>query len=691
MKLDAQEIKDLVDETERKQHNWVAWADELEAMWFGCNYEDSPEDYRDMDGLEAITLPDPFNIIQLLQRFVASDTRVEIPYLTQKDEDNARSDLMEEWTMAFDEESNRQLGKHHTQGKTWMSGVLGRGASRVIWTGGIVPSGLQDRLPILRENIDPRNVGVARGPFGTEWAYHTYKTTRSYIERYYPDYKLPERGSNAPPNGYWNEKFTVIDFWAWHKKTKKGDVKVWHTVTINDKVAMAPKETDYPDIPIIVWNGDGAPVDNQLGQSVGILHPIRDAYRAKNDFVSTMITGLKYHYHPMVIAKNMGDQKISMGPGQIAYLSGDQSIDSFRAEPNVPMAQALLQILQSSIDQATFSSVAWGEGESGASGYAINSLSQAARSRANIIRTNIESAMEAENQLIYGIVDRIIGDEGVQIYGRSARGDKGKPILLRAKDIKGNYANKVTLVPESPMDDNARIMAWLQMVDKKIVSKDMMRNRIINVATPRDEETRVAYETALELPELQQKVMIRAMQASMSQEDFERNIVGTPLEAVWQAEVAWLEQKAQEAEAEKQRKAEEKAQKEMQEMMASMPPMPPQDPMGGLPPDMGMMNPGMPPGMDMSGMPPPGGMPPEMGGMSPDMGGLPPMPPSPDGMSMQPPGMPPGMMPAEMSPQMTPESLGLGPGAPPGLFQDLTGQSLDDADMFKRLSGIPRQ
>jgi hypothetical protein len=250
------------------------------------------------------------------------------------------------------------------------------------------------------------------------------------------------------------------------------------------------------------------------------------------------------------------------------------------------------------------------------------------------------------------------------------------------------------------MDDTQRIMAWKGLQEGGVISKDLMRGRIVNVTMPRDEETRIALENALASPEMQPKVQLRAMQKSYKQDDWELMIVGTPLEQVHQQEVAWREQKAQEAEAEKAQRAENKRQKEMEAMMASMPgfgmppggeQMPPgmmplpdmQDPMmGGLPPDMGMMNPG--------GMPPQG---PEMGGFPPGMGMPPPsMDPSMMDPNMQPPGMPPGVMPAEMTGQFTPEGLNMGQGAPPGMFQDITGQPpLDETDMMNRLSGLPRQ
>lgn len=678
MKLDEGQIKDLVNETERKRSNWVAWADEWERLWRLCDFDDNPKDHKDMDGVRSVVMPDPFNIIQLLQRMVADEMRVEVPSLSVKEDDEDRSEMLEEWLVAFDFESNRQQGRNHGNDKTWQSGVLGRGASRTIYTGDIMPKGMA-KLPILRENLDPRNVGVSRTYFGTEWAYHKYKTTRSYIERRYPKFKLPEHDPSKI-QGYWNDKFTVIDFWGWHESS------VWHSVTIDDKFAFGPVKTDYPDVPIIEWYADGAPTDDEMGRSLSIIHPIRGPYQDKNDFISTMMTGLEYHYNPMIVTTNMSGQKLAFGPGSHVDITGDQKLDAFRPEPNVPMAQAVLNLLQTGIDQSTFPGVTYGDAPGGVNaGFALNNLAQQARARANIIRSNIEGAFEYENQLILGLIEALAPADGIEIYGRSTRSDRGRPLKLSKKLIKGNYANRVTLIPEQTTDDNAKIMAWLQMVDKGIVSKTLFRNRVLNVAMPRDEETRVAAEQALQMPEMQQKATLRALQKTRPQADWELAIVGTPLQQLHEAEQQWLEQKRQEEEQAKAQRAQEKEQKRLQELLEQgqahmMPdgtimegaPMPP-------PPIPGMNSTGIPSPSAFSTMPPPTGAPSPMG-----------PPPLPSDMSMQPQGLP-GTPPA-MSGQMTPDMLGLGPDAGAGQFQQMMGQpELSDEEMMKRMGGLPPQ
>jgi hypothetical protein len=672
MKLDAGEIKDLVEETERKRANWAQAAEVWEKDWSLVRYDDSPNDIKDLDGVSSIVSPDPFNIVQLLQRFVAEEERVEIPSLSVKEDDEDRSEVMEEFTVAFERESSRQQGRNLIQDKTWMSGVRGCGASQTLWIEDDLPKGMKGkRLPILKRNLDPMNVGIARGPYWTDYAYHSYEASRSYIEQAYPDYELPDNKTSLVKHGYYNEKYKVIDFWCMHSGS------VMHGVVIDGKFAMSLVKTDYPDIPIVMWSADGAPIDDFLAQNLSILHPIHELWEMKCNLMSKIATGLDYHYDPLMMAWNFGaNDRVKAGPGEIIYLTGDQKLEAFRAEPNVPMAEKMLALIQTGIDQATFPGVLHGEAPGGVqAGFALNSLAQQARSRANIIRGNIEGAMESENQLLYGLIEAFSGEKGVQIYGRSSRNDRGRPIRLSAEHIKGNYDNRVMLVPEQPMDDNARIMAWLQMTEKGVTSMNLMRNRVLNVAIPRDEELRIAYEQALKQPNMQLKVQLRALQHSLPQHEWERNIVGTELEAVHQAEMQWQEQKEQEEEAKKEARRQEKMQREQeammqaqQEAMMNMPPMPMGDPsMMGMPPN-------LPPGGPMpAGFP----MPQEPMGQPGFTG---------DPMGMQPPGL--EAMPPQLAGQMSPDELGIPPGAPPGTFDALMGRTgPSEEEILRRLMG----
>jgi hypothetical protein len=661
MKLDAEEIGDLVKDTEQKRSQWSRAADAWEDAWKMASYTKSRFDSIREDGEDKIVSPDTFNVIQLLQRFVADDMRVEIPSLTGKDDDDERSEKLEEFLVAFDRESNRQQGCNHVRDAVWQSGVLGRGAAQVLWIGDVLPTGVPNRtLPIWRRKLDPRNVGVGRGPYWTDYAYHKYKTTRSDIEQRYPKFQFDERDTKYGVTGYYDDKYEVVDFWCLHKGA------IWHGVVIDDKFAKPMYQTDYPDIPIVEWYADGAPVDDELLRSLSIIHPIYDLWKLKNDLMSKVATGLMYHYDPLIIAKGFNDKKdIDLGPGQIAYINPNQELDMFRPEPNVPMAQNLLGMVQQGIDQATFPSVMYGENSGVQSGYAVNSLAQQAKSRANTIRDNIEAAIEQENQLVLGLIEAFGGDEGVEIYGRSQQRDRGGPLRINKDDIKGNYSNHVILTPESPMDDNARIMAWLQLYDRGIASKETIRNRVINISMPRDEETRISVERALESPELAQKKTLRSLQERYKQDEWELIIAGTPLQQVWEQERQFIEQRKEER---RRRREQSKAERNLEELAASLGITPDMLAAGSAPVDPSMM--GMPPGSEMMGDPAiMGGMPPQ----GPPGGEM--MPP--DGMpmvggDMQPqglPGVPPGM-----AGQMTPEMLGIGPGAPLGMFDQMMGR-----------------
>lgn len=688
MKLDAADIQDLVQETERKRSDWAAVAEKWEDMWALKRFGDNRKDIKELDGIEAITTPDPFNIVQLVTRFVASDIRIEIPYISATEEDDDRSTKIEEWATSFWQRSSRQQGRNLIDDMTWLSAVRGRGAMQILWIKEELPKKLQSkRLPILPRTLDPFNVGVKRGPYWTEHAYHKYEASRSDIQQRYPKYEMTE--TKGTWRQHWSEKLKVIDFWYMDEAGN-----VCHTVTVDGKFAKEPKITDYPEIPIIEWMADGAPIEDELARSLSILHPIRTSWQYKCELASKIGTGLLYYFDPLLIAMGFDPgQKVQVGPGEIAYLEQGQSLDALRPEPNVPMAEKMLALIQTGIDQATFPAVTFGEAPGGVqAGFALNNLAQQARSRVNTIRGNLEGALEAGNELILGLVEVFGEKDGVEMWGKSSMGDRSRPVNLSAKDIKGNYANEVRLIPEIPSDETGRIGIWLQMVKEGIVSKGTMRNRGVNIPLPRDEETRISVERALDMPEMAQKHTLRAMQKAYKQDDWELMISGTPLQQVHEAEMAWKEQKEAEAEAAREAKRQEKMQREMEAaQMSAMqaqgmggPMIPPPGmgmhrmPDGTMMPD-SMMGPGNGP-MPMAQRPPEAMGDPSM--MQPPMQGGPPMPPD---MGMQPPGLP--GIPPEAAGQMTPEMMGIPPGGPPGQFQALMGEPLSDEEMLQRLTG----
>lgn len=670
MKLDPEDIRTLVDEVEEDRADYKEMAVAWENMWRLMAFEESDKVREEVDQVEQIATADPYNIIQLLTRFVSNEPRIEIPYLSATDDDDERSTKIEEWITAFHTRNSRQQSRNVIEDMTWMSGVRGRGALQVLWVRDILPERLQDkRLPILMRTLDPLNVGIKHGPLYTEYAYHKYLAKPNYIKQAYPKYEL------AVPNSAkrWHReqtKYEIVDFWY-----VDDDGAIWHAVTINASMAgrgggnkttfaKRPYKTLYPEIPIIEWTGDGAPLDDELSRSLSILHPLRKLWPAKCKAVSHIATAMKYYTNPLIVTKNLPED-IEVGPGAIIPLNReDQDVDVIQFNANIPIAQTFLDIVEQQIGQATFPPVMFGDSGNMQAGYGVNILAQQARGRINSIRSNMESALEKANELILSLVEVFGEDKGVEIWGGSSMNERKRPINISKKDIKGNYANEVTLIPEIPTDETQRITTWLQLVREQVISKGTFRDRILNVALPRDEDLRVSVEQSLLTPELAPKKALRSIQKWYgTRSDWEQLISGTPLDEVYQQEMAWKEQQAAEREANKVARAQKKFQEsgvppagyhvmpdgtlmsnaEMQQAGAGMPPLPPTLPPG-------------PPPFPGAPMPLPPGMPP----------------------GAQPPGLP-GMPPA-MAGQLTPQQMGVTPQMPPGM----TGQINGDPEALAR-------
>lgn len=695
----------MVKESEKKRSDYIEATELWERMWLLEPFDESAKTALDVEGAEEVATSDPYNIVLLVQRLVASEARFEVPYLTATEEDDQRSETMEDWLTAYWRRTGRQAHRNIFHDMTWLSSVRGRGVLQSLWVKDIMPKRLRDRrLPIMTRTLDPRNAAVVYGPWGPEYCYHTYDADRKYIESYYPDYEFPDDGHAHGPAR--SDKHQVIDFWYADNSVRyKG--KIWHCVLVDNKFAKKPTATLYPDIPMVEWCADGAPVEDELLRSLSILHPLRDLWPAKCRLVSEMGTALLYYMYPIYKMLNPDNnawkRPIEIRPGGWIEFVGKQDMVPVRGDPDVPMATATLNLIDAQIQQSTFPMVMFGEPTGAASGYAINQLATSARGRINNIRVNQETALETCNEQILGIVEVFGKKEGVVVSGKGLQSfDRSRPIQLDGKIIKGSYETEVSLIPEIPTDETQRITTWLQLVKEGVISMATFRDKILDVQMPRNEDLRVTVEQVMRMPELQQKKGLYALNKWMPEEDKDRFISGTPLEAVQQQEQAWLEQRKAEREAAKaaKRQMEEetdraKAQEELlatgrvpdgwlmmpdgsltREGTTSSP--------GGLVPS-GTPSPAMTPSpMIGPGGPPSPGMP-FAGGLSPmeaqNLGGPP---------SAQPPGLP--GLPPEAAGQITPEMAGVAPPAPgnvpigpPGMFQTLMGNPPSDEVMQRLL------
>lgn len=677
MKLTIEEIDARVKDTEQSRAGYTAAAAVWEKMWTLQLFDKKPQDTLTREGREQVTLPTPYNVVHLARRLIASEPRIEVPSEDNESDDDDSADRRQRWLGAFWQRTNREQRRDLIADIAWQVLVRGRCVLEVKWVYEELPKRLKgNRLPVLVRTLDPLNVGIKTGPLYTEYAFHKYRQERGLAAQRYPNIKKSSiwRDNETRYNRYSGKasEVEVVDFWYCD-----GDGAVWNAVTVDGIFAKQPKKTDYPDIPIVEGYGDSSPIEDEEFKSLSILAPIKDLWPYQCRLASQVGTGLLYYFWPAILVSNeMGQQvpDLDIRPGVTTPVPMGTKVEMVRGDVNVPLAQTMLQAVEGQIQQSTFPGVMYGEAPGQMSaGYGVSILADQARGRIAQFRNNLESTLEHVNELVLGLIETQAGDDGVRVWGRSESSGSLYHEVLQPKDIQGQWHNLVNLSPQITTDDAQKQTLGLRMVQGGIISKRTFRDKIMTMAFPSDEQERIELEKALESPQMQPKVMLRAVQ-SYFPDTWQEVIKATPFEQV-----------------------------AMQDDAPQGPP-----PNGGPPP--GMMPPGMQ-GPPQGGppMPPPGMMPPN-GGPPPGMQGPPP--------GMLPPGMPPELaslppeviqqllaqggppvqpaglagpgVPPQMQGQLTPELLGMGAGqnpeAVPGMYQQMIGQPMNPNEELDALA-----
>lgn len=655
MKYTVEEIEEHVSDCEQARSGYTVAAQAWEKMWTLQLFEKDPKTVLRREGREQVTLPTPYNVVHLARRLIASEPRIEVPAEDNENDDDTSADKRERWLQAFWQRANREQRRDIIADAAWQVLVRGRCVFEVKWIERELPKKLKGRrLPVLIRTLDPLNVGIKNGPLYTEYAYHKYRQERQLAAQRYPNVKKSSTWRESTRRDRTDE-VEVIDYWY-----TDGDGGVWNAVVIDGVFAKAPKLTSYPDIPIVEGLGDAAPIQNEEFRSLSILAPIRELWPYQCRLASQVGTGLLYYFWPAILVSNeMGQQvpDLEIRPGVTTPVPMGTKVEMVRGDVNVPLATTMLSQIDANIQQSTFPGVMYGQapGELSA-GYGVSILADQARGRIAQFRTNLENTLEHVNELVLGLVEDNADDKGVKVWGRGGGDGKLYHEVLTPADIGGQWHNLVNLTPQITTDDAQKQTLGLRMVQSRIISKRTFRDRIMSLPFPADEQERIELENAMESPQLQPKVLLRAIQ-SYFPDSWEEIIKGTPYEQIALQD----------------------------EGLA-----PPQGAPGGP----GQPPPGLPPGgappVGMApGQPPPGGLPSELlAQLMAQQGGAPP-PQGPPGMiPAQSPGMVPGL-PPQMQGQLTPELLGMGaagPGTPPGMYQQMVGQEMGPDEELDRLA-----
>ena len=648
MKLDEEQILQRVSNTETKRVKYVEMAKQWEKMWLlDPGFSKTLSDSINKDGREQVITADPYNVVNLAQRLISTQPRIDVPPKDNTDEAARAAQDKERFLTAMWQRIAHLQGRNVLYDAAWLSLVRGRCAFEVKWIKDVLPPKMAERrFPILIRTLDPLNVGVHRGPLYTEYAYHKYKEARVNVRQRYPKLKIftdDDTRSYGRRFSDENDELSVIDFWWISPST--GDI--WNAVLVEDEFAKPPKKTNYTFIPIIEVYGDSAPTKDESHRGLSILYPLDGPWQYKCRLQSNLGTGVLWATWPFFTVENEEGMEVpdfKVRPGATEHVPAGTRINQVMPQVNLSVMDAMLAKLDETLQQSAFPSVLYGDSGGMQAGYGVSLLSDSARGRIKSPLEYLEMAVMQVNEAVMALTEAFDDDEeGIELWGKDAAAGKLFKLKMYGKDLDGYYENMVTLRPNLPQDDAQRMAFGLQMVNSGNLSKQTFWDKWVSVDMPNDEADRIWAQRAIESEELSKNMMVVKL-IEMYPQTWEKIIAGTPLEQIAQR-------------------------------FKAPPPPPP-----GLPPigASAMMPDGMPPL-------PPGGPPP----------GMPPMPPGGGGpMPLQPPAIPMpqgGGLPPVMQGQMEPEMMGLPPGGDPSLFAQMMGQPLPPGEELNLLAGLPQE
>jgi len=647
--LTIDDILGRIGHTEQARSQYNTMAAKWEKMWLlDAGFSKTLTQSIEKDGREQSTTADPFNVVLLAQRLIATQPKIDCPPRDNTEDSARQAQNKEQFLAAMWQQIAKLQGRNTLFDASWMSLVRGRLVFEVKWIKDALPKKLQEkRFPISIRVLDPTSCGVHRGPLYVEYAFQ--KSTEKVLnaKQLFPKLSLWDKSE-------WKEEHNevcVTDFW-WID-TDTGDI--WNAVLVEDEFGKKPKKTNYEFIPLIEVYGDSAPTKEEAYRGLSILYALDGPWQAKCRLQSNLMTGVLWATWPFFTVENEEGVEVpdfKVRPGATEHVPAGTRINQVMPQVNLNIIETNLAKLDESMQQSAFPAVLYGDAGSMQSGYGISMLGDAARGRIKSFLEYLELGVMMVNEAVMSLIEAMDDDdEGIDIWGKNAKDNKLYKLNLKGEDLDGYYENMVTLRPSLPQDDLQRMAFGLQMVNSGNLSRQTFWDKWVPVDMPVDEQDRIWQEKLLESEALAQNIQLVKL-VELRPKTWEMIIKGTPLEEIANRMFGPKE-----------------------------PPQPPQGPPGMPPMPPGMMPPGMPP-MGPGGPPPGPGMPP---GMPPPQGG--PLP-------LQPPAIPMPMgggLPPAMQGQIEPENMGLPPAGDPALFAQLMGQPLPPGEEMNLLAGLPQE
>ena len=371
------------------------------------------------------------------------------------------------------------------------------------------------------------------------------------------------------------------------------------------------------DVPLDVLFCNAVPSDHPEEYGFGLIYPALDMLVQRQINLDGASTGLNYFTFPLerVYYQDGGVQLRQVKPG--ASYEGVAKIEDVPIQPNYQSQQYLAQEYKDAIGKLTLQDVTFGEGTDTSSGYQVSLLQEGPRRKITKLiggEASLDGAALGFAQHYCRVLKWVEtfatpemakelgakGEEGVKQY-LSAFSTAARPsenpakkikarIALTGEDVAGYGEITVSLLPESPQDENAKYQRATLAMQAGMSREGVFRN-VIKVESP-DQEFAWQREDMLMQDEMWKEFMTKkAIKDKLNRDkDLAREF----------AEFA--QAKAEESQNEAEIPQE---QTPMDMGMEQMPPMMPQDMgNGAMPMDMQGMSPDVMPPSEMGQLPP---------------------------------------------------------------------------------------
>lgn len=219
------------------------------------------------------------------------------------------------------------------------------------------------------------------------------------------------------------------------------------------------------------------------GQSM--LRPLLDskAWQRQNLVLTVISNNAHQLINKVMITKTEGRVGIPIKadtPGAQIDLAPNESVEPMQVGDIAPVVRTFSTMLESEIDLSLISRVVSGSAPGGVTaGYAINILSQGAR-------TKISSIQKATERCIAGALQGVM--RYVELNGQAKIWGPKVPITLKPEEVKGYYNVQVTMVAKLPQDKQADAQVAQVLKGTGIVSDEFIAEEILEVPYTREQD-----------------------------------------------------------------------------------------------------------------------------------------------------------------------------------------------------------